>query len=88
MEVPDTPENRGSCICPGCPSFPHGEDSREILYCSTGASACGIRPLGCICTGCPVYDDYQLKTLYFCDKVDQIGVGHPVRKQRAGERDL
>jgi len=87
MEVPDTPENRGSCICPQCPSFPGGTCRTEILYCSTGASTCGIKPRGCICTGCPVYDDYRLKTLYFCDKVRVEGILNPVRKQRAGEDD-
>jgi glutamate synthase domain-containing protein 2 len=87
MEVPDTPENRSSCICPGCPSFPHGGGSDEILYCSAGASGSEIHPLGCICTACPVYDDYHLRSLYFCDRVTMEGIGHPVRKQRAGEND-
>ena len=87
MEVPDTPENRSSCICPQCPSFPGGACRSEVLYCSTGASGCGIHPLGCICTGCPVYDDYHLKTLYFCDKVPLGETGHRVRKQRADESD-
>lgn len=87
MEVPDTPENRSSCICPQCPSFPGGVCRGEVFYCSTGASECEIRPLGCICTGCPVYDDYHLRTLYFCDKVGMGETGHRVRKQRAGESD-
>jgi glutamate synthase domain-containing protein 2 len=87
MDVPDTPENRSSCICPGCPSFPHGGGSDEILYCSTGASRCEIPSLGCICTACPVYDDCRLTSLYFCDRVTVEGIGHPVRKQRAGESD-
>jgi glutamate synthase domain-containing protein 2 len=87
MEVPDTPENRSSCICPGCPSFPRGGDRNEILYCSTGASRCGIPALGCICTACPVYDDCHLTSLYFCDRVTPEGLQHPVRKQRAGESD-
>jgi glutamate synthase domain-containing protein 2 len=85
MEVPDTPENRSTCICPGCPSFPHGSGRDEILYCSTGASRCEIPALGCICTACPVYDDCHLTTLYFCDRVTPEGLRHPVRKQRAGE---
>jgi hypothetical protein len=87
MEVPDTPENRSSCICPQCPSFAGGACRGEDLYCSTGASACEIRPLGCICTGCPVYDDYHLGSLYFCDKVPLGEAGHRVRKQRAAESD-
>ncbi|MGE5832084.1 MAG: glutamate synthase-related protein, partial [Methanomicrobiales archaeon] len=87
MEVPDTPENRGSCICPGCPSFAGGACRGEILYCSTGASACGIEPLGCVCPGCSVYDEYHLKTLYFCDKQPLGETGHRVRKQRASESD-
>jgi glutamate synthase domain-containing protein 2 len=87
MEVPDTPENRSMCICPGCPSFPHGGDGNEILYCSTGASRCEIAAAGCICTACPVYDDCHLTSLYFCDKVAVEGIGHTVRKQRAGESD-
>ena len=86
-EVPDTPENRASCICPGCPSFPGGTGKEEILYCSTGASRCEIHALGCNCTGCPVYDDCHLRGIYFCDKVLPEGVARPVRKQRAGESD-
>jgi glutamate synthase domain-containing protein 2 len=86
-EVPDTPENRASCICPGCPSFPGGACKGEILFCSSGASACEIPPMGCICPGCPVYDDYHLRTLYFCDKKQIGGSGLAVRKQRATESD-
>ena len=87
MEVPDTPENRSSCICPGCPSFPHGGGSDEILYCSAGAGGSEIHPLGCICTACPVYDDYHLRSLYFCDKVMLGETGHRVRRQRPAESD-
>ena len=87
MEVPDTPENRSSCICPQCPTFPGGACRGEVLYCSAGASACEIRPQGCICTGCPVYDDYHLTSLYFCDKVTLGETGRRVRKQRAAESD-
>jgi glutamate synthase domain-containing protein 2 len=86
-EVPDTPEARKECICPGCPSFPGGEGRDEILYCSTGASRCEIEPRGCICTGCPVYEDCHLKGLYFCDKVQTGETRFPVRKQRAAESD-
>ena len=87
MEVPDTPENRGSCICPGCPSYPGGACAGEILYCSTGASRCEVKPLGCSCPGCSVYEDYHLTALYFCDKVPVGGAGHPVRKRRAAESE-
>jgi glutamate synthase domain-containing protein 2 len=87
MEVPDTPENRSQCICPQCPSFAGGACREEILYCSTGASICEIKPLGCICTGCPVYDEYHLKALYFCDKREIGEIGRKVRKQRAAEGD-
>ena len=85
MEVPDTNETRSSCICPQCPSFPGGGCRGEVLYCSTGASACEVRALGCLCPGCPVYDDYHLTTLYFCDKVPAGGTGQRVRKQRIAE---
>jgi glutamate synthase domain-containing protein 2 len=87
MEVPDTPENRSSCICPQCPSFPGGACRGDILYCSTGASTCEVRPLGCLCTGCPVYDEYHLTSIYFCDKVEIGETGHRVRKQQATESD-
>jgi glutamate synthase domain-containing protein 2 len=87
MEVPDTPETRNMCICPQCPSFPRGACRGEILYCGTGASACEITPLDCICTGCPVYDEYRLKPIYFCDKQEIQGTGRKVRKQRAAESD-
>jgi hypothetical protein len=87
MEVPDTPENRSSCVCPDCPSFPRGGGKDEILYCSTGASRCGIHASGCICTACPVYDDCGLTSLYFCDRVPVEGIPFPVRKQRAWESD-
>ena len=87
MDVPDTPDNRASCICPGCPSFPCGKGKEEILFCSTGTSRCEIHALGCNCTACPVYDDCHLAGLYFCDKVAFGGITGMVRKQRVGESD-
>ena len=87
MEVPDTPENRGSCICPGCPSFPGGPCRGEILYCSTGASACDIYALGCICPECSVYEEFKLRGNYYCDKRLLEDMDHAVRKRRSYESD-
>lgn len=82
--VPDTPENRGGCICPNCPSYPH-DCSGELLYCGAGKSRCEINAEGCICPGCVVYLKYQLDGLYFCNKAE-IGENQVLmRKKKLSE---
>jgi methylamine---glutamate N-methyltransferase subunit C len=70
-KVPNTEENKAKCICGRCPSYPK-DCPGEILYCASGKSQCDINAAGCICPGCPIYPEYDLETLYFCNK-DEIG---------------
>ncbi len=70
-EIENTPENRGKCHCPYCPSYPHGCED-EVLYCSTGASKCEITVEGCICNTCPLYYQYNLHDIYYCN-VQEVG---------------
>ena len=79
MNVPDTSENRERCLCPSCPSFPHGCKG-EILFCSTGSSTCEVRARGCFCPECLVYSTYSLTTLYFCDRGPENAAGVVIRK--------
>ena len=84
MSVVDSPENTGRCLCPSCPSFP-SDCRNEVLYCSRGKSLCEIAVRGCICGTCPVYLDYRLDVLYFCNR-DEIGRKRiAVRKRGAFE---
>jgi len=87
MEVQDTRENREKCLCPGCPSYPHG-CAGEILYCGLGKSDCDIKARGCNCINCPVYYEYKLNGLFYCDKEKGVGLsGFTMRKKRSGEDD-
>jgi glutamate synthase domain-containing protein 2 len=81
--VQDTKENRKKCLCPDCPSYPHGCKG-EILYCGRGKSACDIEARGCNCVNCPVYYENNLEGLFFCDK-EEIGTNIVMRKKRSYE---
>lgn len=84
--VEDTPENRKSCLCPDCPSYPHGCNG-EKLYCaaSISASACDINANGCLCPGCPVFRDNGLKGNYYCNKALAGESRTAMRKKRSDE---
>jgi glutamate synthase domain-containing protein 2/predicted heme/steroid binding protein len=86
--VPYTPENLEKCICKDCPSYPtlcRG----ELLYCSpkVGGSKCDIKANWCTCNVCPVYSEYHLKGLYFCDKEEIGREGVMMRKEGSREED-
>jgi methylamine---glutamate N-methyltransferase subunit C len=68
IKVPDSSENRQKCHCRLCPSYPH-DCAGEILFCGKNASKCDIKTEGCLCDHCPIYGEYGLKGLYYCDKV-------------------
>ncbi len=86
QSVPDTKENRERCLCPGCPSYPH-DCKGELLYCSVGKSRCDISAKGCICNFCPVWKEYKLSSLYFCDKAEAGQSKYIMRKKRSCEDD-
>ena len=67
--VPNTPENRDKCLCPGCPAYSACmEGKKEILYCSTGATSCKLEKWGCHCPRCPVQLEYKMVGLFYCEK--------------------
>lgn len=68
--IEDSPENREKCHCSFCPSNLNCE--RGLLYCAKGRSDCEIEIKGCLCNTCPIYFEYGLESLYYCDK-DEIG---------------
>lgn len=82
--IKNTPENREKCHCKVCPSYPY-KCGGEVLYCSKGPSTCEIDPEVCICNTCPIYFEYELKSIYFCDK-DMVGEKKNfIRKMRGCE---
>lgn len=84
--VDDSEENREKCICADCPSYPR-ECEGERLYCARGKSTCEIPVRGCICALCPVYYEYNLTGLYYCDK-EEVAEGRLVmRKKGRNEAD-
>lgn len=84
LKVADSEENRQKCYCRLCPSFPH-DCNGEILFCGQNASSCEIKPEGCLCNKCPVYKEYGLKGLYYCDKVASGESKTLIRKKYADE---
>ena len=70
-KVENTPENRNKCHCPYCPSYPKNSDD-EVIYCSTGPSRCEIQVEGCICHTCPLYYQYNLQDIYYCN-MQEVG---------------
>ena len=84
MKIKNTVENRGKCHCKVCPSYPY-KCGGEVLYCSKGPSKCDIDVDICICDTCPVYFEYDLKGIYFCDKDIVGGNKLLMRKKRSDE---
>jgi Protein of unknown function (DUF2769) len=67
--VPDTVENIGKCQCPECPIYNKCmKDNNEHLFCSKGISKCDFNKTGCNCPTCPVWIEYQLISLFYCEK--------------------
>ena len=86
MKIKNTPENRNKCHCKVCPSYPY-KCGGELLYCSKGPSKCDVDVEICICDTCPVYFEYDLNGIYFCDK-DLVGQNRLLmRKKRSDEED-
>ena len=83
-KVQNNEENRNRCRCPLCPSYPQ-ECPGEILYCGTQASKCDINPQTCLCDTCPVYYEYGLKGLYYCNLVETGETNTLMRKKRSDE---
>jgi len=67
IDVPDTADNMGLCICPECPTF-KGSPLSGGFFCAKGATEEAIKKLGCICGKCPITAKYGLRTGYFCFK--------------------
>ncbi|MGZ7049581.1 MAG: glutamate synthase-related protein [Methanobacterium sp.] len=85
-KIEDSKENRNKCACPYCPSYPH-DCNGDVLYCANGKSRCDIEPEGCICNTCPVYFEYELNGLYYCNK-DELGHDKiSMRKKGSNEDD-
>ncbi len=70
-KIKNTPENRKTCHCKVCPSYP-SKCGGEILYCGNGPSHCNVEANICICNTCPLYYEYELKGIYFCER-DTVG---------------
>ncbi|MFA0834260.1 MAG: glutamate synthase-related protein [Methanobacterium formicicum] len=85
IKVPDSKENRQKCICRLCKSYPH-DCSGEILFCGVNESKCDINAKTCLCNKCPVYKEYGLKGLYYCDKVS-VGESNILMRKRSKEED-
>ena len=85
VKVPNSEENRQKCICRLCHSYPHNCEG-EILYCGSNESKCDIKAKSCLCNKCPVYREYGLKGLYYCDKVS-VGDSNILMRKRNSEED-
>lgn len=65
--VPDTEENAGRCLCPGCPTYNECmKGKNERLYCSRGNTECEFEEIDCLCGQCPVWKEYAIKSFYYC----------------------
>lgn len=62
--VPDIPENRERCSCPGCPSNPMND---ATLHCGHHVWGKHVEQRGCICGICPLYRVYKLEGEYYCE---------------------
>lgn len=62
-------KNRSMCICAGCPTYTSCmKEKNELLFCSTGKSACTVEMKGCLCPTCPVTGMMGLSHAYYCAK--------------------
>lgn len=85
-KIEDSKENRNKCGCPYCPSYPH-DCSGDVLFCANGKSRCDIKPEGCICNTCPIYYEYGLNGIYYCN-LDEVGKNKiSMRKKKSDEDD-
>lgn len=67
MEVLDTTDNFGKCICINCPSYNDCmKTGMQGLFCARGKTDCAVERLGCICSKCPVSSEYRLFGGYYC----------------------
>lgn len=87
VKVTDSEENRQKCLCRLCNSYPH-DCVGEILFCGKSESKCDIKPKTCLCNKCPVYLKYDLKGLYYCDKLCVGDTDFLMRKKHSGEDPL
>ncbi len=86
MKIKNTPENRNKCHCKVCPSYPY-KCGGEVLHCSNGPNKCDVDPEVCICNTCPLFFEYELEGIYFCDK-DTVGESQSfMRKKKSDEDD-
>ncbi len=83
--IEDSPENREKCHCSFCPS--NINCKKGVLYCAKGRDDCEIEIKGCLCNTCPIYFEYRLENLYYCDK-DEIDENKSLmRSKRPDESD-
>ena len=67
--VANTEENLKKCQCPDCPIYNKCmDDNNERLFCSTGRTVCDFNKTGCDCPTCPVWIEYELISLFYCEK--------------------
>ncbi|HUU76378.1 MAG TPA: DUF2769 domain-containing protein [Methanoregulaceae archaeon] len=60
---------RSKCTCPQCPTYDSCmKEKGELLYCSTGKSACAVTETGCICPTCPVTEMMGLSHAFYCSR--------------------
>jgi glutamate synthase domain-containing protein 2 len=85
VKVTDSEENRQKCLCRLCHSYPE-ECTGEILYCGKSESKCDIKPKTCLCNKCPIYLKYDLKGLYYCDKL-RVGDTNFLMRKKHSEED-
>ncbi len=84
-KIKDSPENRKKCGCPYCPSYPH-DCSGDVLYCATGKSRCEIHANDCICNTCPIYYEYELDGIYYCNK-ERAGKSKTLMRKKSPRED-
>lgn len=82
--IHDNEENRKQCHCTRCPSYPN-QCHDEVLFCGTQASKCDIKAGGCICDTCPIYYEYELKGIYYCNQVGTGQSNNLMRKRKSDE---
>ncbi len=67
--VPNTDDNIKKCQCPEYPIYNKCmKENDEHLFCSKGISQCDFNKTGCVCPNCRVWIEYQLISLFYCEK--------------------
>lgn len=62
-------KNQSMCTCAKCPTYNSCmKEKNELLFCSTGKSACSVEMKACICPTCPVTAMMGLTHAYYCVK--------------------